>query len=234
MASTKGTPKSGKATVSKSKKAKAETPVTDEQVTAPEEQASAPDAPQANEEQGETTQAPDVQGDNTQTSDEQGDDTTPPEETEAPQEPEAPADDRPFSQQRVEDVLTQYRENMRPGMAIGEEAGAREQRKLADMLVNNVFSVPENEFKDNMRALLTFIESEREGVFHERYAYRFMGSVVMPKERRDLFEDLLTLSITTADAGPKQTANQIDLNKILERLANEQMIENIRSFYNVG
>jgi hypothetical protein len=123
---------------------------------------------------------------------------------------------------------------MRPGLGVSEEQGAREQTALANVLINNVFATPADEFGGNMKALLAAVKANREGAFNERYAYRFVAGMRLTNERRVLFEDLLTLTLTTADRGVAGAGKQIDVRKLIDRLADDRIIENLQSYYNVS
>lgn len=161
-----------------------------------------------------------------------------PAQKEAP-EPTAPkaaeVDDKAsLGHQYLVQTLNQYITNMRPGLGVSEEQGAREQTALANILINNVFSAPSDEFGGVMKTLLAVVKDNREGAFNERYAYRFVAGMRLTNERRVLFEDLLTLTLTTSDHGVKGASKQIDVRKLIDRLADDRIVENLQSYYNVS
>lgn len=139
----------------------------------------------------------------------------------------------PLGRQHLQQVLNDYITNMRPGMGVSEEQGAREQDRLAAVLINNAYGANSDEFAGNMKTLLDTVKENRKGAFNERYAYRFVAGMKVTAERRALFEDLLTLTLTTSDAGVKGAAKQIDVRKLIDRIADEQMAANLQSYYGV-
>jgi len=139
----------------------------------------------------------------------------------------------PLGRQYLQEILNNYLSLMRPGMGVSEEQGAREQDRLATILVNNVYGSAPEEFGGNMKVLLDTVKENRKGAFNERYAYRFVAGMKTTSERRALFEDLLTLTLTTCDSGAKGAAKQIDVRKLIARIADERMVANLQSYYGV-
>lgn len=158
------------------------------------------------------------------------------EENAEPDNEEPVVADEPVSRNQglVINTLNQYIDTMRPGCGISEEAGAREQTRLANVLINNVFSADKGDFQDAIKVVLDTVEKHRDGVFHEKYVFRFVASMRVASERRVLFEDLMTLITITADQGIEATTRQVDIRKLIDRLADERMIENLQTFYKLG
>lgn len=193
------------------------------------------DVPATNEEKvEETTQSPEV---------------TEPAEPEVKEEPKAPVEPakeevkaapvkkttegQSISQQYLTQVLDEYVVEMRPGRGMPEEVGARQQTLLATVLVNNVFGAAKEDFGPGMKTLLDTIKENRDGAFGEKYVYRFVASMRVSTERRALFEDLLTIALTTSDQGVQAAKKQIDIKKFIDRIADERIIENLQSYYKV-
>ena len=154
-------------------------------------------------------------------------------------EPPKPAPAAVPMDQHLARALEDYTEAMRPGKPITAENGAREQLKLW-RAIQGVLTKNGSEFVKGWSDLLAYVakhkrqDNGRDGVFGERYIYRFFDNVRLSSGERRNFERMLNLILTTADPRSRQlTLKQVDLKSTLAGMADENVRQKVIGFYQV-
>lgn len=131
----------------------------------------------------------------------------------------------------VRSVIDEYITGMAPAKPITESAGANFQLKLW-RAIEQVLRSPAELFHVNMNTLLEEIKKNRDGVFSEKYVFRFFHRIELPETQLKSFERLLNLFITTCDPSTRELAlKQVDMEKTLEKLPNEETRQRIFAYY---
>ena len=189
----------------------------------------------ASEQEVGSTQPPAVQeGEGEASGDEQA-----PAVVETASEEEQPSADEPVqvlvstSMALVQQELAEYVEAMRPGREVSANTGMLMQVKL-NALIKSVLRQEGEEFVAQLNYLLAAFEEHREGVFGERYVFRFIDSVPLSRGDRTALERLVNLFIVTADAKSRMDAlKHVDLAKVAETLQDGKMQERLFQFYSM-
>lgn len=133
----------------------------------------------------------------------------------------------------LQQELAEYVEAMRPGREVSANTGMLMQVKL-NALVKSVLRQEGEEFVAQLNYLLAAFEEHREGVFGERYVFRFIDSVPLSRGDRTALERLVNLFIVTADAKSRKDAlKHVDLAKVAETLQDGKMQERLFQFYSM-
>lgn len=127
--------------------------------------------------------------------------------------------------------LQEYVAAMKPGRPITVSEGITQQRKLWNCLILTLQQKNED-FVSHYAEFLNVIHTHRQGVFHERYVYRFMSELPLTVDELSTFKRMLNLLLRTCDPRDRHiTLRQIDLRTTLSSLHNEQQRQNVMSFY---
>lgn len=137
-------------------------------------------------------------------------------------------DQAQMSREIIENNLSAYAKVMAPNVPVSAQEGANKQVVLY-RTVQMVLRTEGADFTKNMDLLLGFIATNRETLFTEDRAYRFMQHVRLPANDRKTFERLLNLFIGTAARETRALAlKQVSLPQTIEGLnsdAQQRLIE---------
>lgn len=125
-----------------------------------------------------------------------------------------------------------YMGNMKPGMPVNASAGAVAQYTFWNVIKNIAHNAPGNEFKSLWNILLGYFEEHKNGVFHERYIYRFPEAWHKEVKELTAYQRILNLIKLTANPATRQHAlKQVDLDRTLSEGFGEEARNRIISFY---
>lgn len=128
-------------------------------------------------------------------------------------------------------ALGNYLDAMGVTKAIPPEQGARHQ-VMFWRAIQAMINGGGKEFRMGWNAFLAVMQNEREGVFAERYMFRFVEQISIPKSDYDAFCSILNLAHVTADPKGRQLAlKQVDMNKTLASGYNDEGRQALLSFY---
>ena len=137
-------------------------------------------------------------------------------------------DQAQMSREIIENNLSAYAKVMAPNVPVSAQEGANKQVVLY-RTIQMVLRTEGADFTKNMDLLLGFIAANRETLFTEDRAYRFMQHVRLPANDRKTFERLLNLFIGTAARETRALAlKQVSLPQTIEGLnsdAQQRLIE---------
>ena len=137
-------------------------------------------------------------------------------------------DQAQMSREIIENNLSAYAKVMAPNVPVSAQEGANKQVVLY-RTIQMVLRTEGADFTKNMDLLLGFIATNRETLFTEDRAYRFMQHVRLPANDRKTFERLLNLFIGTAARETRALAlKQVSLPQTIEGLnsdAQQRLIE---------
>lgn len=144
--------------------------------------------------------------------------------------PSEPQGEKSVSRAIFDDQIQRYMEGMRPGKPVNARDGA----KLQKILFNTIqvaLNQTGSDFSAFYGELLRLVKEHRNGLFHERYVFRFMDTVqVVPAERRN-FERMLNLMLTTCDPATRaHSLKQVDLPASINGLPQAQQ-QKLTEFY---
>ena len=129
-------------------------------------------------------------------------------------------------------TLETYANGMKPGTPIDPDAGARHQSNLWQALRNVVQGSPDGEFKRLWNIVLAFAHQNRNGVFGDRYIFRFSEAWRFDTDELDAFQRLLNLINLTANIGEREKGlRSVDLTRSLDKGFNEHGRARLVSFY---
>lgn len=135
------------------------------------------------------------------------------------------------SQQIIRSIISDYAAGMMPACPVSEIEGARFQLKLW-RAVEQVLRSPAELFHVHMNTFLEEMRKHRKTVFNEKYAFRFFHRVELPETSLKSFERLMNLFINTCDpASRAHSLKQIDMEKTLEKITDEEIRQRIFAFY---
>lgn len=129
-------------------------------------------------------------------------------------------------------ALESYLRGMAPGTIIDADVGARHQYNLWQALRNVVQSSPDGEFNRLWNMVLAFAHQHRQGVFGDRYVFRFSESWRYDLDELDAFQRLLNLINLTANQAEREKGlRNVDLTRSLDKGFNEHGRARLVSFY---
>jgi hypothetical protein len=128
--------------------------------------------------------------------------------------------------------LDAYKNNMTPGLPVSPDAGARQQYNLWKLLEALVEASPEAEFKKLWSVTLAFIHGNINGVFNDRYVYRFADQWVWGLGELNAFQRLLNLATTTANSATrKNDLRRVSIDKTLAEGFSEKAKQRLGNYY---
>lgn len=131
----------------------------------------------------------------------------------------------------IRSILREYAKDMAPAKPVSEAVGAGHQLKLW-RAIEQVLNSKGEFFHLHLNTLMEEILKERKSAFNEKYAFRFFHRVELPANNLKSFERLLNLFINTCDPkGRSHALKQIDMEKTLEKIPNEEIRQRIFAFY---
>lgn len=128
--------------------------------------------------------------------------------------------------------LDAYKDNMAPGLPVSPDAGARQQYNLWKLLEALVEASPEAEFKKLWSVTLAFIHGNINGVFNDRYVYRFADQWVWGLGELNAFQRLLNLATTTSNSATrKNDLRRVSIDKTLAEGFSEKAKQRLGNYY---
>jgi hypothetical protein len=131
----------------------------------------------------------------------------------------------------VIDNLDQYVKAMAPGVAHHNNEGASQQTRLF-RTIQTILRQDGSDFHALFNTLLNTVNEHRQGVFHERYAFRYFDQLNLTNRERRNFERMLSLMLDTAD--PKlrtKAAQRVDIGEVMEGFGDNEAQQRVVSFY---
>jgi hypothetical protein len=129
--------------------------------------------------------------------------------------------------------LKQYMFTMKPRQTVSDGVGAN----MQEMLWRTFFMIiekGEEDFKDLFSLLLRCFHEYEEGVFNERFVFRFTDNINLPKNQRLGFMRILNLLKLTANPlNRKAGLKQQDIHKTLGDVFTDKGYQNVINFFNL-
>lgn len=155
-----------------------------------------------------------------------------PEPTPAPTPKPTPVTQEDEGIEIVEDQIQEYIDRMYPGNAHRGNEGAMLQVKLY-RTIQTVLRMEGRRFITAYSLLLKMVNENRDGVFNERYVFRYFDALNITNPERRNFERILNLLLVTCDPKTRAKATrQVDIELTMEGFRNPEMYQRITEFYN--
>lgn len=128
--------------------------------------------------------------------------------------------------------IEQYMQRMAPGQPMGGDDGARNQHALWKVIQGLVERAPQEEFRKLWNILLGYFEESKDGVFGDRYIFRFAESWHHSEAELTAFQRILNVIKLTSNANERSKGlRQVDLGRSLETGFSEEARQRLLSFY---
>lgn len=128
--------------------------------------------------------------------------------------------------------LEKYITDMAPGKPIANDAGARNQYNLWKAISFVVETAPVDEFKKLWNILLSFFEEHKNGVFGDRYVFRFSEYWLWSQhELNGLHRVLNIIKLTSNPAERAKGLKQVSLDRSLTEGFSDDARQKIITFY---
>jgi hypothetical protein len=129
-------------------------------------------------------------------------------------------------------AMEKYLAAMHPGKQMDGDDGARHQFALWRAISTAVERLPYDEFKTIWTLLLGYFEEYKDGVFHDRYIYRFAEYWTQKEDDLHAFQRIINiLKLTSNPAMREKGMKQVDLNRSLAVGYTEEGRGRILTFY---
>ena len=129
-------------------------------------------------------------------------------------------------------ALDTYVERMAPGKPMDAETGAKHQHALWKAVQNVIESSPDGEFKRLWSILLAYAEEHKNGVFGDRYLFRFADQWHQSESELTAFQRAMNLvRLTSNPRARAKGLKQVDLQRSLEETFTEQGRARVLGFY---
>lgn len=128
--------------------------------------------------------------------------------------------------------MEQYIAAMKPSTPVDAATGARHQTNLW-RIIQNVVERSGEEFKVNYALLLAYFEEYKDGVFHERYVFRFAENIGLSATELATYQQMINLiKLTCSPVGRAQALRQVDLGRTMKNNISEPGRQKVLEFYN--
>jgi hypothetical protein len=125
-----------------------------------------------------------------------------------------------------------YKKNMAPKVPVEPSDGAKYQNNLWKVIQSVLENAPENEFTKIWSIVLIYIHVEREGVFNDKYLYRFAEHWGWGLDELNTFQRVLHLATLTADSTTrKENLKKVSMSKITASGFSERAKQRISNYY---
>ena len=136
------------------------------------------------------------------------------------------------NQKTVINELEQYIARMKPGMPVDGDKGAKAQYGLWHTLRKILETMPQEEFKNLWMLVMLYFHQHREGVFHERYVFRFSEFWNWSEKDLTAFQRILNLLKLTANPATRNAAlKQVNLERSLADGISEEARQRLVTLY---
>lgn len=140
--------------------------------------------------------------------------------------------DGTMSQKALVSSIEIYMAKLQPGKPTSALEGAAAQYSFWVVIRNLLTNAPAEEFRGLWSILLAYVNNFKDGIFHERYVFRFSEDWSNSQSELVTFQRILNLLKVTADIKGRATAlKQIDLTRTMEFFTSEESRKRILSFY---
>jgi len=124
-----------------------------------------------------------------------------------------------------------YIAKMTPNKILDKNEGPNAQSSLWRTL-RGVLENTNEEFNQTYSIILGLFEKHKNGVFHERYVFRFMADAPLSKDELFAFQAIINLIKLTADPVSRNSAlKQVDIARSLGKVFSENARQRILGFY---
>lgn len=128
--------------------------------------------------------------------------------------------------------IEQYMERMTPGLSMDFNDGARHQHMLWKLLQGVIERAPQEQFKRMWSIILGYFEQHKDGVFGDRYIYRFSEYWHQGEAELAAFQRIINVIRLTSNAEERAKGlRQVDLSRSLEQGFSEQGRQRVVGFY---
>lgn len=128
--------------------------------------------------------------------------------------------------------IEQYMQRMAPGQPMSGDDGARNQHALWKLIQGLVERAPQEEFRKLWNILLGYFEESKDGVFGDRYIFRFAESWHHSEAELTAFQRILNVIKLTSNANERSKGlRQVDLGRSLETGFTEEARQRLLTFY---
>lgn len=127
--------------------------------------------------------------------------------------------------------LSKYMENMVPGVPQSKTEGPANQLMLW-RTIRGLIEAESEDFGNAWGVMLGLFTKHAEGVFHERYVFRFMDNIAIAAHELSAFQNILDLIRLTADPKTRVSSlKQTDMTRTLAKGFSENGRQRILGFY---
>jgi hypothetical protein len=131
----------------------------------------------------------------------------------------------------LEENLNEYLEKMTPGRAHHGNEGELLQLKLY-RTIQTILRLEGSEFTTAFGWLLSVVNSNRQGVFNERYIYRYFDAINLTNPERRNFERVINMLITTCNPATRTLSlKQVDIDATMQGFKSPLMHQRVTAFY---
>lgn len=128
--------------------------------------------------------------------------------------------------------VEQYMTRMAPGLPMSGDEGARHQHALWKVIQGLVERAPQDQFRRLWNILLGYFEENKDGVFGDRYVFRFAESWHHSEAELSAFQRILNVIKLTSNANERSKGlRQVDLGRSLETGFTEEARQRLLTFY---
>lgn len=129
--------------------------------------------------------------------------------------------------------VMEYIDKMRPGVSMSSIEGARNQASLY-RAIKLIIEGSGDHFRLSFSALLKLIDENQNGVFGERYIFRFMEDITLKTDEQNAFKRIINL-LKVAAPVTNRAANlkTVSFTKSLQYELNDESKQRLLSYFNV-
>lgn len=132
-------------------------------------------------------------------------------------------------------ALDAYVDFMKPGAPVAPERGVKQQYTLWKTILALAENAPKEQFNALWNILLAYFDNYKDGVFHDRYLFRFIDQWIWSENDLKAMQNIFNLLQLTANpAKRKEGLARVQLEKTLATGINDEGRDRINLFYLVG
>jgi hypothetical protein len=130
------------------------------------------------------------------------------------------------------DGFEKYISDMKPGTPMESDVGVLNQFYFWNIVHGTIEKTPREDFKKTWNLILGFFKEHEEGVFSDRYVFRFLEAWQWDTDSLTCYQRIVNLIKQTADPETRAVGvKQVDFGRTLEVLLTEEAKQKISSFY---
>jgi len=131
----------------------------------------------------------------------------------------------------LEENMAEYIEKMAAGRSHHGNEGELLQLKLY-RTIQTILRLEGSEFTTAFGWLLSVVNSNRSGVFNERYIFRYFDAINLTNPERRNFERVVNMLITTCNPAMRsKSLKQVDIDATMQGFKNPAMHQRVTAFY---